>query len=176
MGVHATADKNTHRVEEATERFQAITAAHTVLSNTNERAWYDAHREQILQGGEGGAGDEAQTDADAHLSSLWRFFSPGVYDGFGDGARGFSSVYRGAFEVIGGEERRYGARDGAGKEGPASPSFGNSTTLYEAVHEFYAFWTSFATTLSYAWRDRYNTTEVRRRAAELACRPLVLSF
>jgi DnaJ family protein A protein 5 len=166
----ARTDKNAHRVEEATERFQAITAAHTVLSNTNERAWYDAHREQILLGGGAGGGgggdsDDDQPDADAHLQNLWRYFSPGAYDGFGDGSRGFFSVYRAAFETVAAEERRYGARDSDGREAAGFPGFGHATTPYDAVHEFYSFWNNFSTTLSYTWRDRYNTTEVRAARA-----------
>jgi len=46
-------DKNADRLEEATEVFKEITNAHTTLSDPNERAWYDAHREQILRGGDG---------------------------------------------------------------------------------------------------------------------------
>ena len=44
-------DKNAGRVEEATERFKEISDAYNVLSNDQERAWYDSHREAILRGG-----------------------------------------------------------------------------------------------------------------------------
>ena len=44
-------DKNPDRVAEATERFRQIQAAYSVLSDPQERAWYDQHRESILRGG-----------------------------------------------------------------------------------------------------------------------------
>ena len=48
----SSADKNAHRAEEATAEFQLIQAAYAVLSDPQERAWYDDHREAILRGGE----------------------------------------------------------------------------------------------------------------------------
>jgi DnaJ family protein A protein 5 len=42
-------DKNVGNEEEATARFKAITAAFAVLSDPQERQWYDDHRESILR-------------------------------------------------------------------------------------------------------------------------------
>ena len=44
-------DKNPDNLEEAHKQFQVIQAAYDVLSDTQERAWYDKHRDQILMGG-----------------------------------------------------------------------------------------------------------------------------
>jgi hypothetical protein len=44
-------DKNHHRVEEATKHFALIADAYEVLSDPQERAWYDSHRDAILRGG-----------------------------------------------------------------------------------------------------------------------------
>jgi len=44
-------DKNHHRVEEATKQFAFIAEAYEVLSDPQERAWYDSHRDAILRGG-----------------------------------------------------------------------------------------------------------------------------
>ena len=41
-------DKNPDNVDEATEIFATIRSAYEVLSDPQERAWYDAHKEQIL--------------------------------------------------------------------------------------------------------------------------------
>ncbi|EDO16641.1 hypothetical protein Kpol_529p21 [Vanderwaltozyma polyspora DSM 70294] len=41
-------DKNPDNVEEATEIFATIRSAYEVLSDPQERAWYDAHKNQIL--------------------------------------------------------------------------------------------------------------------------------
>ena len=48
---HGVADKNQNNVEEATEKFKEIRDAYAVLSDDQERAWYDSHREAILRGG-----------------------------------------------------------------------------------------------------------------------------
>lgn len=45
-------DKN-HDDPSATEKFQELIEAYEVISNPNERAWYDSHRDQILNGGDG---------------------------------------------------------------------------------------------------------------------------
>ena len=45
--------------KEATAYFQEIQHAYEVLSDKNERAWYDAHREEILRGGTGGGDNNA---------------------------------------------------------------------------------------------------------------------
>lgn len=50
------ADKNAHREDEAKSRFQEIQNAYEVLSDAQERAWYDSHREAILRGGVRSAG------------------------------------------------------------------------------------------------------------------------
>lgn len=44
-------DKNPDNVEEATAEFRLVQQAYEVLSDPQERAWYDKHREAILRGG-----------------------------------------------------------------------------------------------------------------------------
>lgn len=45
-------DKNLDNVEAATLEFRVVQQAYDVLSDLQERAWYDKHREAILMGGE----------------------------------------------------------------------------------------------------------------------------
>jgi DnaJ-class molecular chaperone len=45
-------DKNADRVDECTRQFTLLQQAYEVLSDRQERAWYDRHREQILRGGQ----------------------------------------------------------------------------------------------------------------------------
>lgn len=44
-------DKNPDNTEESKKQFQLIQAAYEVLSDPQERAWYDKHRDAILLGG-----------------------------------------------------------------------------------------------------------------------------
>lgn len=44
-------DKNPDRAEEAKTEFQVIVRAYEVLSNPQERAWYDKHRQAVLREG-----------------------------------------------------------------------------------------------------------------------------
>ena len=87
-------DKNADNLEEATERFQEITEAHSTLSDPTERAWYDNHREQILRGS--AAGEE-----DDYIGiDLFKFFCRSCYKGYTDEEGGFYAIYNAVFEVI----------------------------------------------------------------------------
>lgn len=44
-------DKNPDKTEECTKVFALIQKAYEVLSDPQERAWYDKHREAIIKGG-----------------------------------------------------------------------------------------------------------------------------
>lgn len=44
-------DKNPNNIDEATREFRLVQQAYDVLSDPQERAWYDKHREAILKGG-----------------------------------------------------------------------------------------------------------------------------
>ena len=86
-------DKNSHQSDLATEKFKEIQAAYAVVSDPQERAWYDAHRESILRGGSGVAGKAGEEpDVDEALD-VWAYFSSSCYSGFGDDADGFYAVY-----------------------------------------------------------------------------------
>lgn len=49
--MHLDLDKNLDNPDEAKSQFQVIQQAFEVLSDPQERAWYDDHREAILKGG-----------------------------------------------------------------------------------------------------------------------------
>ena len=87
-------------MELATAVFQQIQAAHAVLSDPQERSWYDAHREAILRGKSGVGGD----GEDDPVSHLWGFFSASAYSGFGDDDEGFYAVYDKVFSGVDEEE------------------------------------------------------------------------
>jgi DnaJ family protein A protein 5 len=71
-------DKNRGNEETATAQFQVVQAAYAVLSDPQERAWYDNHREAILRGGSGGQqDDDFQEGVD-----IFAFFSSSAFSGY----------------------------------------------------------------------------------------------
>ena len=85
-------DKNPGQTELASANFKDVQAAYATLSDPQERAWYDLHRDAIMQGSgpreEAGAGREEEPGV-----CLWDFFSADCYRGFGDDSGGFYRVY-----------------------------------------------------------------------------------
>ncbi|XP_049872737.1 dnaJ homolog subfamily C member 21 [Pectinophora gossypiella] len=138
-------DKNLDNLVEAKEQFQLVQNAYEVLSDPQERAWYDNHREQLLRG----AGSSYNDDS----LDVYPYFSPSCYKGFGDDPQGFYGVYAEVFSKLTAEETDF-------LDDPEDvakiPKFGNSTTPYEEVHEFYAYWMAFSTNKSYVWLDQYE--------------------
>ncbi|KAJ2456365.1 hypothetical protein EV183_000293 [Coemansia sp. RSA 2336] len=176
-------DKNHGNVEEATQVFAEIKEAYETLSDPQERAWYDNHREQILRGDDYVQPDAyAQPDMSANVSfmstdALMRFFSVTSFRGFDDSPSGFFAVYRDLFTTLRDEEL----------QAPGSPAeddmllnldFGNAHTLYDddepgrrgrsagtgaTLRDFYNFWTTFGTRKSFGWFDRYRLADAENR-------------
>ncbi|CAG9318830.1 unnamed protein product [Blepharisma stoltei] len=142
-------DKNPDRIDEAHDMFKAINEAYQVLSDTQERAWYDSHKDEILTGNK------------TEEMDLWPYFSEAAFPGgFTDEADGFFTVYRELFENIGLKENSEAKNK---NEVQQRPKFGNSTSSIEEVKEFYNFWTHFSTIREFTWADAYNPAEAPNR-------------
>ncbi|XP_021030300.1 dnaJ homolog subfamily C member 21 [Mus caroli] len=142
-------DKNLDNAAEAAEQFKLIQAAYDVLSDPQERAWYDNHREALLKGGLDG---EYQDDS----LDLLHYFTVTCYSGYGDDEKGFYAVYRVVFELIAKEELE------CMSEGDVEdfPTFGDSQSDYDTVvHPFYAHWQSFYTQKNFSWKEEYDTRQ-----------------
>uniref|UniRef100_K7FW94 J domain-containing protein n=1 Tax=Pelodiscus sinensis TaxID=13735 RepID=K7FW94_PELSI len=147
------ADKNLENADEAAEQFKLIQAAYDVLSDPQERAWYDNHREALLKGRVNG---EYQDDS----LDLLRYFTVSCYSGYGDDEEGFFAVYRQVFENIAKEEVEYISQE----DMEEFPTFGYSQSDYdEVVHPFYAYWQSFCTQKNFAWKEEYDTRQASNR-------------
>ena len=142
--------------KEATAYFQEIQHAYEVLSDKNERAWYDAHREEILRGGTGGDDDNADSFADE--VDLTKFPTPGPFF-----TGSFYEVYGEVFQEIDSFERKAYERAGEIDKYREAPLFGNETSVGEDVLLFYQWWSGFTTRQTFAWRDKYNITQAENR-------------
>lgn len=146
-------DKNKDNNDESTRIFTEIQQAYEVLSDPQERAWYDKHREQIIRGGDDYVDDSV---------NLMKYFSASVYCGYGDDEQGFYAVYSNVFRIIAKEDAKF-----ATDEDLEIPEFGTSSSDYEeVVQPFYAFWQSYSTLKSYVWLEKYNIKEAPNRRVQ----------
>ncbi|KAF9101395.1 hypothetical protein BGX27_011496 [Mortierella sp. AM989] len=167
-------DKNHHRVEEATKQFAFIAEAYEVLSDPQERAWYDSHRDAILRGDD--KSDQTEGAAGTTAAELMKYFSSSVYKGFQDNNTGFYAVYRNLFDKLAEEEAEAVANDRYEESTGADvhyPSFGCSTTPYDDnsdsdVKQFYNAWLTFSSQKSFSWCDKYRLSEAPDRRVRRA--------
>ncbi|KAL1962817.1 hypothetical protein VTN77DRAFT_9186 [Rasamsonia byssochlamydoides] len=158
-------DRNYGNVEASTKLFAEIQCAYEVLSDPQERAWYDSHRDAIFTDEKTSSGEQAP--GDTHMMSasdilaLFFKFSPQME--FSDSSNGFFGGLRETFERIAREEKLACRWD---KLDPVEyPSFGRQNDDFEeVVRPFYAAWSNFSTKKSFAWKDvhRYSEAPDRR--------------
>lgn len=167
--------------EAVTERFALVQAAYEVLSDPQERAWYDSHRDQILSGktpgsGDGGSGGGAPpgtTDAETVMSWFGGLGAAGKMK-MDDGPEGFFGRVRSAFMQLAREEVE--AIQELGEEDDVSeselyaryPGFGGARDRYEGVpgnnvRDFYAVWSNFGSRKHFAWADLYRLSDAPDR-------------
>lgn len=148
-------DKNPDRIEECTQLFHEVQAAYDVLSDKQERAFYDKHREAILKGA-----DDYVDDA----IDLMQYFNASVYKGFDDSADSFYTIYRGVFCKIAEEDEPYLEGD---DDNYFVPEFGESTSDYdETVKPFYSYWLGYCTKKSYTWKEKYDIRQAPNRPTQ----------
>lgn len=146
-------DKNRDDAEAAKEAFQIVQQAYEVLSDPQERAWYDNHREAILRGLD-------EENREVNGVDLFAYFTPSCYSGFGKDNNSFYTVYRNVFKTL--EEEDESFNDVSENE-LSYPSFGNVDSPDELWQEFYAFFGCYVTTRTYSWLDKYDTRQAENR-------------
>lgn len=160
-------DRNFNDVESATKRFAEVQTAYEILSDPQERAWYDSHRDAILSGQDGvdGRGEpttfrNVRLTSTEEILSLMRRFNASVP--FDDEPTGFFGISRETFEHLALEEEA--AADFDGVDVPEYPSFGSSDDDYDTVVKpFYAAWAGFSTRKSFSWKDKYRLSDAPDR-------------
>jgi DnaJ homolog subfamily A member 5 len=162
-------DRNINNVEVATQRFAEVQAAYDILSDPQERAWYDSHRDAILNGDDG-YGDDADGQATAfhnvrltstaEIMNLMRRFNATVP--FDDEPTGFFGIARETFEHLAMEEQA--AADFDGTDCPDYPTFGSSDDEFDpTVKLFYSSWAAFSSKKSFSWKDKYRLSDAPDR-------------
>ncbi|XP_070194887.1 dnaJ homolog subfamily C member 21-like isoform X2 [Littorina saxatilis] len=149
-------DKNPDDVDGATAQFRVVQQAYEILTDAQERAWYDRHREAILRGGQG-KGDKYEDNS----LDVFQYFTTSCYSGYGDDDKGFYTVYREIFKKLAAEDYEFMDDKDSDHE---FPEFGTPESDYEeVVKPFYDFWHAFCTAKSYVWEEEYDTREAPDR-------------
>ncbi|KAK4962234.1 hypothetical protein LTR66_012757 [Elasticomyces elasticus] len=158
-------DRNYGSEESATKLFAEVRAAYEVLSDPQERAWYDSHESAILRGGDGRTedqhfeGDIRVTTADDITRIIGKFNSNLE---FSDAPSGFYGFLRETFDHLAREEQV--AAEIEGLDIPDYPTFGHKEDEYDdVVRSFYAAWSGFATKKTFSWKDHYRLSEAPDR-------------
>merc|ERR1740128_1604536 len=147
-------DKNPDDPEGAKATFQVIQQAYEVLSDPQERAWYDNHREEILRGNMGEKLDEEGIN-------LFQYYSSSCFSGYGDDEKGFYTVFREVFNTIAKEDSDFMNEQDSDFE---IPDFCKSIDEYEdGPGRFYDYWSAYSTPRSYSWLDKYDTRQGENR-------------
>ncbi|KAH6614791.1 hypothetical protein B0J18DRAFT_469867 [Chaetomium sp. MPI-SDFR-AT-0129] len=159
-------DRNFNDTENATRRFAEVQTAYEILSDPQERAWYDSHRDAILNGENDVAGTAptdpsgaSHTSANAIFALMSRFNSGVPMD---DSPKGFFGVLNELFDQLAAEE--IAACDWTGLAPTEYPTFGKADDSYNAVaKQFYQAWSGFSTKKSFSWRDKYRLQDAPDR-------------
>jgi DnaJ family protein A protein 5 len=162
-------DKNADNLEEATEKFKEIQNAHAVLSDPNERAWYDGHKAQVLRG-DSESDDEYEEagQSGAYGARRGRYKGPDIeqycsssaYKGFSDEPGGFFATYNDVFTTIDQEEEM---EELEGTYHKNVQMFGFSRLDHDSVAQFYRDWSDFVTKKEFLEADQYDVRQAPDR-------------
>ncbi|KAI1646200.1 DnaJ-domain-containing protein [Daldinia loculata] len=158
-------DRNYGDVENATQKFAEVQAAYEVLSDPQERAWYDSHRDAILRGDDPGETEASPeyhnvriTTTDEIFTLIGRFNKNVPLD---DSPDSFFSVLRETFDRI--AQAEDAAADWDGLTPVEYPSFGESKDGDSVAKAFYGRWSNFSTKLSFTWKNKWRLSDAPDR-------------
>ncbi|KAI1385290.1 DnaJ-domain-containing protein [Hypoxylon trugodes] len=158
-------DRNYGDVENATQKFAEVQSAYEVLSDPQERAWYDSHRDAILRGS-----DPADTDATPEYHNVRLTTADEIYKLIGrfnktvpldDSPTSFFTILQDTFDRIAQAEDAAAEWDGLPSD--EYPPFGSSKDDERVAKTFYSKWANFSTKLSFAWKDKWRISDAPDR-------------
>ncbi|PVU95246.1 hypothetical protein BB561_001957 [Smittium simulii] len=178
-------DKNHANVEETTKKFAIIKEAYETLSDPQERAWYDGHREQILrQDQEYEYNDSSYDYQGTPASTIFSYFNINCFQGFNDSENGFYTIYRTLFSTLISEEiQAINSNMVYVSENEIrimyNLDFGTSETLFDtsmdttidnykksdnnSLKDFYSFFSKFDTYKTFTWKEKYKPSDAPNR-------------
>ena len=147
-----------------TRRFADVQSAYSVLSDPQERAWYDSHRDDMLRDDSGLFNADPQpniSDTTAEdIIRMYRRFNDQIE--FSDSPSGFFGGLRIIFEKLAAEETVASERQGL--DSVDYPSFGYAKDEFKnTVRLFYVAWNSFSTRKSFSWSEQYRLSDAPDR-------------
>ncbi|KAI0467234.1 DnaJ domain-containing protein [Xylaria cf. heliscus] len=158
-------DRNFGDVDNATRKFAEVQAAYEVLSDPQERAWYDSHSDAILRGDDPadfGAAPEYRnvrlTTTDDIYTLMGRFNKSVPFD---DSPNSFFTTLRETFDRL--ADGEYAAADWEGLVPTEYPSFGESADDDVVAKAFYSRWSNFSTRLGFSWKDKWRLSDAPDR-------------
>ncbi|KAK3950204.1 hypothetical protein QBC32DRAFT_20036 [Pseudoneurospora amorphoporcata] len=159
-------DRNFNDEENATRKFAEVQTAYEILSDPQERAWYDSHREAILTGQTDASGAEPSghdgtnySSATAIFTLMSRFNSSVRMD---DSPSGFFGILNSFFDQLAAEETA--AAEWEGIAPVEYPAFGRAGDVYDSVAKpFYKIWSGFSTKKTFSWKDKYRLSDAPDR-------------
>ncbi|KAI1295015.1 DnaJ domain-containing protein [Xylaria venustula] len=158
-------DRNFGDVDNATRKFADVQAAYEVLSDPQERAWYDSHSDAILRGDDPADFDAAPEYRNVKLMTtddifvlMGRFNKSVPLD---DSPNSFFTILRDTFDRL--ADGELAAADWDGLDLPEYPSFGESTDSDAVAKAFYGRWSNFSTCLSFSWKDKWRLSDAPDR-------------
>ncbi|RJE19379.1 C2H2 finger domain protein [Aspergillus sclerotialis] len=156
-------DRNYGNTEFTTQLFAEIQSAYEVLSDPQERAWYDNHRHALSGAGEDQKSHEysynMRMTTSEDIYRLFSQFSPRME--FSDSPKGFYGGLREAFDRLALEEKV--ACQWEDLQIIDYPTFGYRDYAFDDVRQFYLVWSGFSTNKSFAWKDIYRYSEAPDR-------------
>ena len=135
-----------------------------MLSDPQERAWYDSHQD-VLFGGNG-EGSEAHFQRNVRVTTAEDIskmcLNRHAFSDFSDSPSGFFTTVRDVFDRLALEESI--ACEMEDRAARTYPTFGTAGDKYEdGLKHFYSIWSNFATQKNFAWKDAYRYSEAPDR-------------
>eukprot|EP00915_Cephaloidophora_sp_WS-2016_P000085 GHVH01000160.1.p1 GENE.GHVH01000160.1~~GHVH01000160.1.p1 ORF type:complete len:578 (+),score=77.90 GHVH01000160.1:71-1804(+) len=136
------------------ERFLLIQEAYEILSDDQDRAWYDEHRQQLLSGTDLTKSSDMRARDPTNIS-LIPFFRRSCWSNFSSDSTGFYVVFGDLIDKLIQAERDLTSR----KDSLFMPTFGVSDSADSDVTAFYRFWSDFKSRRHFSHVDLYNPND-----------------